>query len=107
MGAGLVIARASFRPAASRRPSTAAAGRAPRKVLAVYDWIHLRYLGAKGGHGGPWSDEEIATLLEMRSRASGDGAAALKRLVADIDAEIAEVQAIIVRDQRWEKVVQV
>ena len=50
---------------------------------------------------------EACSRLEMRSRASGDGAAALKRLVADIDAEIAEVQAIIVRDQRWEKVVQV
>ena len=38
-----------------------------------------------------------------RWRAAGAGAAALAKLVAEIDAEISEVQAIIVRDQRWEK----
>ena len=39
----------------------------------------------------------------MRGKQAGDGAAALKRLVEEIDAEIAAQQAIIVRDQRWEK----
>ena len=39
----------------------------------------------------------------MRNRSSGDGAAMIKRLVKEIDEEIAATQAIIVRDQRWEK----
>eukprot|EP00966_Prymnesium_polylepis_P041493 963104-Prymnesium_polylepis.1 len=39
----------------------------------------------------------------MRAGKRADGAAALKRLVASIDEEIAAAQAIIVRDQRWER----
>lgn len=39
----------------------------------------------------------------MRSKGSGDGAAMIKRLVQEIDDEIAATQAVIVRDQRWEK----
>ena len=39
----------------------------------------------------------------MRSQAAGDGAATLKRLVEEVDAEIAACQATIERDQRWEK----
>ena len=36
-------------------------------------------------------------------RSSGEGAAALRRLVSEIDDEIAACQAVIVRDQRWEQ----
>ena len=39
----------------------------------------------------------------MRSQAAGDGAATLKRLVEEVDAEIAACQATIERDQRWER----
>jgi len=46
---------------------------------------------------------EACGRIEMRGKQAGDGAAALKRLVEEIDAEIAAQQAIIVRDQRWEK----
>jgi len=46
---------------------------------------------------------EACGRIEMRGKGAGEGAAALKRLVAEIDDEIAATQAIIVRDQRWEK----
>ena len=46
---------------------------------------------------------ESCSRVEMRGRGAGDGAAALKRLVEDLDRQIAEQQAIIVRDQRWER----
>ena len=47
---------------------------------------------------------ESCSKVETRAgRKAGAGAAALRKLVAEIDAEISEVQAIIVRDQRWEK----
>jgi hypothetical protein len=42
------------------------AGRAPRKPIAIYDWVHARYLGARGGRGGAWSDEDVALLLQLR-----------------------------------------
>ena len=46
---------------------------------------------------------EACSRLEMRSgRNAADGAATLRRLVDEIDDEIAKTQAIIVRDQRWE-----
>lgn len=59
--------------------------------------------------------ESIATLrfgeacsqVAMRAGRQADGASALKKLVAEIDAEIAEVQAVVVRDQRWERQVKV
>ena len=46
---------------------------------------------------------EACGRIEMRSKGSGDGAAMIKRLVQELDDEIAATQAIIVRDQRWEK----
>ena len=47
---------------------------------------------------------ESCSQVETRGgRNAGAGAAALRKLVADIDDEIAAVQAIIIRDQRWEK----
>lgn len=47
---------------------------------------------------------ESCSRVETRSGGqAGAGAAALRKLVAEIDQEIAEVQAVIVRDQRWEK----
>ena len=46
---------------------------------------------------------EACGRIEMRSNNSGDGAAAIKRLVAELDEEIAATQAVIVRDQRWEQ----
>jgi len=46
---------------------------------------------------------EACGRIEMRTKGSGDGAAMIKRLVKEIDDEIAATQAIIVRDQRWEK----
>jgi len=46
---------------------------------------------------------EACGRIEMRHTGSGDGAAMIKRLVKEIDDEIATTQAIIVRDQRWEK----
>jgi len=46
---------------------------------------------------------ESCASIEMRSKQAGDGAAALKRLVNELDQQIAEQQEIIVRDQRWEK----
>ena len=46
---------------------------------------------------------EACSRLEMRSgRNAADGAATLRRLVDEIDDEIAKTQAVIVRDQRWE-----
>lgn len=47
---------------------------------------------------------ESCSKLETRAGGqAGAGAAALRELVAEIDREIAEVQAVIVRDQRWEQ----
>ena len=46
---------------------------------------------------------EACGRIEMRHKGSGDGAAMIKRLVKEIDDEIAATQAIIVRDQRWEQ----
>jgi len=48
---------------------------------------------------------ESCSMVETKAgnKTAGAGAAALRKLVADIDSEIAAVQAIIVRDQRWEK----
>ena len=48
---------------------------------------------------------EACSMVETKAanKTAGAGAAALRKLVAEIDAEISEVQAIIVRDQRWEK----
>jgi len=47
---------------------------------------------------------ESCSRVETRSGGqAGAGAAALRKLVQEIDNEISEVQAIIVRDQRWEK----
>jgi len=39
----------------------------------------------------------------VRGRQAGDGAATLKRLVEELDQQIAEQQAIVIRDQRWER----
>ena len=46
---------------------------------------------------------EACSRVEMRSGRSGDGAATLRRMVDELDAEIAACQALIVRDQRWER----
>jgi len=46
---------------------------------------------------------EACSRIEMRAGRSADGAATLRRLVEEIDSEIAACQAIIVRDQRWER----
>ena len=46
---------------------------------------------------------EACSRIEMRSGRSGDGAATLRRLISEIDLEMAACQAIIVRDQRWER----
>ena len=46
---------------------------------------------------------EACGRIEMRNKGSGDGAAMIRRLVKELDDEIAATQAIIVRDQRWEQ----
>ena len=48
---------------------------------------------------------ESCSMVEMKqaNKSAGAGAAALRKLIGEIDNEIAEVQAVIVRDQRWEK----
>merc|ERR1712087_198162 len=46
---------------------------------------------------------EACSRIELRAKGAGDGAATFKRIVQEIDAEIAETQAIIARDQRWEQ----
>jgi hypothetical protein len=47
---------------------------------------------------------EACSRVEMRAASrSADAAATLRRVVAEIDAEIAAVQRIILEEQRWEK----
>ena len=46
---------------------------------------------------------EACSRVETRLNRSTDAAATLRRVVAEIDAEISEVQSLIVRDQKWEK----
>ncbi|KAL1523993.1 hypothetical protein AB1Y20_018908 [Prymnesium parvum] len=45
---------------------------------------------------------EACSRIEMRAGKQTSGAMALRKLVAELDEEIAATQAIIVRDQRWE-----
>ena len=46
---------------------------------------------------------EACSRVEMRAGKQAGGAAVLRRLVAEIDEQIAATEAVIVRDQRWER----
>ena len=72
--------------AATVNESLAVSGRPPRKWRAIYDWVHMRYLGAKGGQGGAWSEDDVQRLLAMRARGSRwrDIAEELGRYVQDV-----------------------
>ena len=62
--------------------------------ISPYSSLYLRYISL-----------QLPIYLRHISppRSSGEGAAALRRLVSEVDDEIAACQAVIVRDQRWEQ----
>jgi hypothetical protein len=89
--------------AATVNESLTAAGRPPRKWKAIYDWVHMRYLGAKGGQGGAWSEEDVQRLLAMRARGSRwrDIAEELGRYVQDIRCKW-RAATVISRRGKWD-----
>lgn len=46
---------------------------------------------------------EACSGVEMRGGRLNGGAAALRRIISELDEEIAATQAVVERDQRWER----